>query len=189
MNKLNQSNSDFLSKFIREEKYLQNHPLETNEFKKYCKRRGIITNEEELEFFEKEKLLFPIFRIDLPIIKKDEKVIDGFNTISYSSYGFGVGYKKLLLNWLEEGNLYDPSMKPFKCWKNYKDDVGRKKIVSFYSSYQIYWLSMLKRAFSFNINFIDLFLNFNSFIQCCNNTTISWCIVHHSVFSVFQVFV
>ena len=32
MNKLNQSNSNFLSKFIKEEKYLQNHPLEANKF-------------------------------------------------------------------------------------------------------------------------------------------------------------
>ena len=98
MNKFDQFNNNFLSKFIKEEKFLQNHPLEANEFENNCKERGIITDERELEFFEKEKLLFPIFRIDLPIIKKDEKVIDGFNTISYSSYGFGVGYKKLLSN-------------------------------------------------------------------------------------------
>jgi len=76
MNKSNQSNSNFLSKFIKEEKYLQNPPLEAKEFKNNCKERGIITNGGELEFFEKEKLLFPIFRIDLPIIKKDEKEID-----------------------------------------------------------------------------------------------------------------
>ena len=66
MNKLNQSNSNFLSKFIKEEKYLQNPPLEANEFINNCRKRGIITDERELEFFEKEKLLFPIFRIDLP---------------------------------------------------------------------------------------------------------------------------
>ena len=164
MKKLNQSNSNFLSKFIREEKYLQNHPLETNEFEKYCNKRGIIINGGELEFFEKEKLLFPIFRIDLPIIKKDEKGIDGFKTNVYSSYGFGADYHKLLLNWLEEGNLYDPSIKSFKCWKNYKNDIGEKKTVSFYSSYQIYWLSMLKRAFSFNINFIGDDIKVSSFL-------------------------
>jgi hypothetical protein len=177
MNKPNQSNSEFLSKFIKEEKYLQNHPLEANEFESNCKERGIITDERELEFFEKEKLLFPILRIDLPVIKKDEKEIDGFNTISYSSYAFGVGYKKLLSNWLEEGNLYDPSIKPFKCWKNYKDDIGRKKTVSFYSSYQIYWLSMLKRAFSFNINFIGDDIKVSSFLPNIydfeNNATFS----------------
>lgn len=154
MNKPKQSNNNFLSKFIREEKYLQNPPLEASEFENNCKERGIIISEGELEFFEKEKLLFPIFRIDLPIINKDEKEIDGFKTNVYSSYGFVVGYKNLLSNWLEEGNLYDPSIKSFKCWKNYKDDIGRKKTVSFYSSYQIYWLSMLKKTLSFNIEFI-----------------------------------
>ena len=200
MNKLNQSNSDFLSKFIREEKYLQNHPLETNEFKKYCKKRGIITNEEELEFFEKEKLLFPIFRIDLPIMKKEEFVkfkrdgkenimpafyklkeseieIERFKTNIYSSYSFGADSKKILLNWLEEGNLYDPSIKSFKCWGNFKDEIGRKKIVSFYSSYQIYWLSMLKRAFSFNMNFIGDDIKVSSFLPNIydfeNNATFS----------------
>ncbi len=177
MNKSNQSNSNFLSKFIREEKYLQNPPLETNEFKNNCKERGIITVERELEFFEKEKLLFPIFRIDLPIINKDEKEIDGFKTNVYSSYGFVVGYKKLLSNWLEEGNLYDPSIKSFKCWKNYKDDIGRKKTVSFYSSYQIYWLSMLKKTLSFNINFIGDDIKVSSFLPNIytfeNNATFS----------------
>ena len=164
MNKPKQSNNNFLSKFIREEKYLQNSPLEANEFEKYCNKRGIITNERELESFEKEKLLFPIFRIDLPIIKKYEKEIDGFKTNVYSSYGFGADYHKLLLNWLEEGNLYDPSIKSFKSWKNYKDDIGRKKTVSFYSSYQIYWLSMLKRAFSFNVSFIGDDIKVSSFL-------------------------
>ena len=164
MNKPKQSNNNFLGKFIREEKYLQNPPLEASEFENNCKERGIIISEGELEFFEKEKLLFPIFRIDLPIINKDEKEIDGLKTNVYSSYGFVVGYKNLLSNWLEEGNLYDPSIKPFKCWKNYKDDIGRKKTVSFYSSYQIYWLSMLKRAISFNINFIGNDIKVNYFL-------------------------
>ena len=177
MNKSNQLNNNFLSKFIREEKYLQNPPLEANEFENNCKERGIIINGGELEFFEKEKLLFPIFRIDLPIIKKDEKEIDGFKTNVYSSYGFGADYHKLLLNWLEEGNLYDPSIKSFKCWKNYKNDIGEKKTVSFYSSYQIYWLSMLKRAFSFNINFIGDDIKVSSFLPNIytfeNNATFS----------------
>ena len=164
MNKSNQSNSNFLNKFIREEKYLQNPPLEASEFENNCKERGIIISEGELEFFEKEKLLFPIFRIDLPIINKDEKEIDGLKTNVYSSYGFVVGYKNLLSNWLEEGNLYDPSIKSFECWKNYKDDIGRKKTVSFYSSYQIYWLSMLKKTLSFNINFIGDDIKVNYFL-------------------------
>jgi len=186
MNKLNQSNSNFLSKFIKEEKYLQNHPLETNEFEKYCNKRGIITNGGELEFFEKGKLLFPILRIDLPVIKekwiklkkneeenikpasyklkKGEIETNRYETNVYSSYGFGADYHKLLLNWLEEGNLYDPSIKSFKCWKNYKDDIGREKTVSFYSSYQIYWLSMLKKTLSFNINFIGDDIKVNYFL-------------------------
>lgn len=199
MNKLNQSNEGFLGRFIKEGKYLQNHPLETNEFEKYCNKRGIITNGGELEFFEKEKLLFPIFRIDLPIVKekwikfkkneeentrpasyklkKGEIETNRYETNIYSSYGFGVDYHKLLSDWLEKGKLYDPSINSFKCWKNYKDDIGRKKTVSFYSSYQIYWLSMLKRAFSFNINFIGDDIKVSSFLPNIydfeNNATFS----------------
>ena len=176
MNKLNQSNNDFIKRFIKEEKYLQNHPLETEEYIKFCNKRGIIIDEEDLEFFEKEKLFFPIFRIDLPIVKKEEWTkfkkdgkecmkpafyklkegeveIDRFEINIYSPYSFGAHSKKLLSNWLEEGNLFDPSMKSFKSWENFKDNICRKRIVSFYSSYQIYWLSILKKAFSFNINF------------------------------------
>jgi hypothetical protein len=76
MKNSNQSNNDFLERYIREKKYLQNSPLETNEFVNYCKKRGIETDEQELEYFEKEKVLFPIFRIDLPITKEETYLIN-----------------------------------------------------------------------------------------------------------------
>jgi len=159
MSKSNQNNYNFLTKFIKEEKYLQNSPLETSEFIKYCLIRRIEIDEKELESFEKEKVLFPIFRIDLPITKEETYLInkDGRkyqkHFISYSSYGFGEDYKRILTNWLGEGILYDPSERPFKNWGYFKDEIGRRKIVSFYSSYQIYWLSMLKKAFSLSVDF------------------------------------
>ena len=187
MNKLSQSNNDFIKRFIKKENYLQNHPLETEEFINFCNKRGVLINEEELEFFEKEKLFFPIFRIDLPIIKKEERIkfkkdgkeyirpasyklkegemeIDRFEINIYSSYSFGADSKKILSNWLEEGNLFDPSMKSFKSWENFKDNICRKRIFSFYSSYQIYWLFMLKKAFLFNINFIGDNIKVSSFL-------------------------
>ena len=58
--------NDFLQDFIEGEKYLQNPPMTTDKFVEFCKKQGIQTTKEELEFFEKEKLLFPIIRIERP---------------------------------------------------------------------------------------------------------------------------
>lgn len=54
MIKSNQNKYDFLTNFIKEEKYLQNPPLETNKFIEFCRIRGIETDRKELEYFEKE---------------------------------------------------------------------------------------------------------------------------------------
>ena len=55
-----QKQSNFLVDFITQEMYLQNPPMTTDEFINFCKKRGIHTTKDELEFFEKEKLLIPI---------------------------------------------------------------------------------------------------------------------------------
>jgi len=194
MKKLKLSNSNFLKWYIKEEKYLQNPPLETKIFIRFCKKRGIITNEEELEFFEKEKLLYPIIRIERPIekeeriiFKKDErefwrpakfglqegeKEIDRKEVTFYSLYRFDENSKDLLSNWIEKGNLFDPSTKSFQEWKTFKGkelQYNRHKIVSLYSSFQIYWLNILKKAYSFNINFGGKNIKISSSLSFVNN--------------------
>ena len=160
MIKSNQNKYDFLTNFITEEKYLQNPPLEANKFIEFCRIRGIETDRKELEYFEKEKVLFPICRIDLPFIKEEHCLVDKDGNkikkhiIRYSYHGFQTYDKKLLSEFLKKGNLYDVLKKPFKDWACFKDDTGRERTLSFYSSYQIYWLLMLKRAFSTNVRFI-----------------------------------
>lgn len=52
--------NNFLNDFIDQEMYLQNPLLATDKFIDFCKKRGIQTTKEELEFFKKEKLLLPI---------------------------------------------------------------------------------------------------------------------------------
>lgn len=168
---------NFLRRFIEEEKYLLNEPLKTKDFIDYCKKRGIITNENELEFFEKEGLLYPIIRIDRPVgeeerleFKKDDKIywrpahlgleegeeeIRRYNEKYYSFYAFDEYHNNYLLNWLDEGNLFDPSMKPFKEWASFKReelDYDSEKIVSFYSHFQLHWLILLKENYRININ-------------------------------------
>lgn len=175
---LEQSNDNFLERFIKEEKYLQNPPSETKKFIEFCKKRGIVTNEEELEFFEREKLLFPIIRIDRPVgeeemikftkdgneslrpaesgLQAGEIEIERYKVKYYSSYSFDEYSQNLLLNWVNEGNLFDPTTKLFQNWESFKGEKlehDEQKVVSFYSSFQIYWLEILKKVFSLNINF------------------------------------
>ncbi|MBU0578731.1 hypothetical protein KJ628_01985 [Patescibacteria group bacterium] len=140
--------NNFLVDFIEQEMYLQNPPLKTDKFIEYCKKRGVNTTKEELEFFEKEKLFFPIARIDRPVgeeerikFKKSEgkeywrpakdKLQDGETEIErykvkfYSTYDvfkediIGTYHKELLKNWLEEGCIFDPTDKDFQEWNTF----------------------------------------------------------------------
>lgn len=167
-------NKNVFERFINEEKYLQNPPLETKRFIKYCKKRGINTNEKELELFEKEKLLFPIIRIKRPILQEEwikfedakdgeikrkmavdglkngEKEIERYSEQFYSDYGFGEFSKRYLPNWLENGLLFDPSKRKFKEWSTFKGKQlkgSNQQIVNFYSSFQIDWLYTLKKYY------------------------------------------
>jgi len=203
---------EFFRRFIEEDKYLQNPPMNTDKFIKFCKGRGITTTEDELEFFEKEGLLFPIIRIDRPIgkteyinfekdgkmfrrraeycvissrnfnssvfpfthlikspifegfsqlwdvhddLKNHEKEISRYTQSHYSSYGFDELHKDSLRNWLECGNLFNPEGKSFQKWSSFEGEklmFNNQKIISFYSSFQIYWLDMIKNCYSLNIN-------------------------------------
>lgn len=172
--------NSFLKRFITGERYLQNPPLETNAFIALCKTRGIETNKQELEFFEKEKLLFPIIRMERPIIeeerieftKKDRRKcwrlakdglqageieIQRYKVQYYSNYDLlKPYYLNALSNLLREGQLFDPSTRPFQNWESFKCkklEYENERIVSFYSSFQVYWLEKLKKSFSFEINF------------------------------------
>lgn len=168
---------NFLKRFIKEEKYLQNPPLETKKFIDFCKKRGIESNASELEFFEKEGLLHPIIRIDRPIgeeewieFKKDdgtfcrparqgllegEEKIRKYKIKYYSDYGFDEFHKELLIDWYKHGNLFDPATKEFQEWSSFKGKElynGSQKIVSYYSSFQINWIEKLKKECYFKIN-------------------------------------
>ncbi len=169
---------DFLKRFIEKEQYQQNSLLSVDEFISYCKKRGIETNEQELEFFESEGLLYPFIRIDRPIdaeewikfyneygiiycrpaaegLKEGEREIEKYWHRYYSSYNFCDRNKEMLIEWIDKDYLYDPSTKAFQKWSSFKgEEIGsdRDKIVSLYISYQIYILDISKKVFSININ-------------------------------------
>lgn len=170
--------NNFLQDFIEGENYLQNSPMTTDKFIKFCKNLGIQTSKKELEYFEKEKLLFPIVRIERPVgeeerikfkkddgkeywrpakngLQKGETEIERYKIKFYSSYGFSEHNRDLLLNWVEEGNLFDPAIKIFQNWNTFLDEElehDKQKIVSFYSGFQIYWLEILNKSFSITLN-------------------------------------
>ncbi|BDZ67939.1 TOPRIM nucleotidyl transferase/hydrolase domain-containing protein [Methanobacterium ferruginis] len=190
---------DFLRRFIEEERYLQNKPLKTKEFIDFCLKRGIKTNEEELEFFEEEGLLYPIIRIERPIgedewikfydskceekcrpasygLLEGEKEIEKYPVKYYSQYGFDKHFHKYLLNWLEEGNLFDPSTKPFKEWSSFEGkelDYDSEKIVSFYSVFQLHWLILLKESFSINMSLAGNSIIISSSLERLNGFRLS----------------
>ncbi|VVB64976.1 Uncharacterised protein [uncultured archaeon] len=168
----------FLLRFIENEYYLQNMPLDTDKFVNYCKNRGVDTNEKELEFFEREGLFYPIIRIDKPIGEEEiiifakddgkmytrplkegliagEKEIRKDKRYYYSSYNFSSFYKEMFLGWIKAGIMFDPSRKPFQTWSSFIGEelmFDNKKIVSLYSSHQIYWLYILKKSYCYKLN-------------------------------------
>ncbi len=170
--------NNFLQDFIEGEKYLQNLPMTTDKFVEFCKKQGIQTAKEELEFFEKEKLLFPIIRIERPAgeeetikfkkedgkeywrpakggLQKRETEIERYKVKFYFPYGFPEHDKNLLLNWVQDGNLFDPSTKEFQSRNTFLGEqlkYDKQKIVSFYSGFQIYWLEILKKSFSITLS-------------------------------------
>lgn len=162
--------NNFLRDFIEGENYLQNPPMETAKFIEFCKKQGVQTSKEELEYFEKEELLFPIIRVERPVVEEERikvKKEDGREVCRiaesgaqnkvkfYSSYDFSEHNRDLFLNWFREGNLFDPATREFQSWNNFLGERlknGNQKIVSFYSGFQIYWLERLKESFSITLN-------------------------------------
>ncbi len=132
--------SEFVKRYFQEGKYRQNRPLTAKNFIDYCKTCGISTSLDELELLEKNKLFFPIFRIERPICEEG-------NQKYYSDYSFDEFGSDLLINWIENKLIYSPQSHNFKSWDNfYGPDLsnGNEKIVSYYSSFQIYILYKIK---------------------------------------------
>ncbi|MBU4467299.1 MAG: hypothetical protein KKC39_00950 [Candidatus Omnitrophica bacterium] len=161
--------SNFLKYFITEDKFLQNPLLDTDDFIKFCAERGVKTREEELEFFEKEGLLYPVARINVPIeederlrfrkngkefwrpagfaLQEGEELVEKYVVKRYVYQNFREGYKENLLKLLEKGDLFHPSEKAFQKWESFKSERlenGNEEVQSFYSSFQIYALEQIK---------------------------------------------
>jgi len=140
---------NFLKKFIEEERYLQNPPLRTKDFIAFCKKRGILTDENELEVFEKEGLLYPILRVENP---RNSLGNHHYITILFQDFE-----KNLIMSLFQEKKIYDPSKADFQPHSSFKDKkfkYANEKINNFYSTFQIYWLKILKETHSFKIELV-----------------------------------
>jgi len=94
----------------------QNLLLTEREFERYARNRGLQIRQEDLEYFEELRLLFPLCRLKLPVVEeyyeKDEvrrRYAPLFN-ISHN-----------LLKWYENGLCEDPTETDFRPWKEYRD--------------------------------------------------------------------
>ena len=163
----------FLKRYFEEMRFLENSPLDAKSFLTYCEKLGLKYSLKDLEYFEKEKLLFPIFRLNRPkqetewiCFKKDgsqkkrpkfygllegEVFIETKIEIDYVRPTFHPESHADWLALLENGHISNPGNDKFKSWKEFRE--GNHQLVdSFYSSYQALWLANIQqRQRSINI--------------------------------------
>ncbi|MDR0900960.1 MAG: hypothetical protein LBM26_04800 [Methanobrevibacter sp.] len=150
----------FLEMFINEEMYLQNHPLEAKKFIDFCKKRGIKTSKEQLEFYEKEKFIFPIMRIKRDI-ETDSLGKKHYTPISFDDIRYPYE-KNILLSLLNNGNIFDPSKHEFESWSSFKGELDCEiydRTMNFYSSFQIYQIEAVKKYLTERDYFENLDIN------------------------------
>ncbi|MCK5215947.1 MAG: hypothetical protein KAR05_11425 [Candidatus Omnitrophica bacterium] len=142
--------NEFLKYFIKKDTYRHNLLLEPKKFIDYCGKRGVVIKNAELEFFEKEGMLYPVARHNVPV---EDKRKEGLNCQS-----FWEGDKNNLLKLMEDGYLFHPSEKPFIPWENFKGkrlERGTEKVITYYSSFQIHSLRKIR-----DYSYVRLFLPF-----------------------------
>ncbi|MCQ2737304.1 MAG: hypothetical protein MJ224_01700 [archaeon] len=128
---------EFLEKYyIENEMYLENKPMNTKKFIKFCKERGTEITENELEKLEKGDLFYPIFRTK-------NKYRNGFYICSFNEAN-----KKELKRKIKENTLYIPDKNNFQPFKEYHEKGKNDKTCSYYSAFQIYWLREIKNNLS-----------------------------------------
>lgn len=153
---MGKQNDIFLRTFIELEGYQQNPPKTTKDFISYCKERDINVSEEELEFYEKSGVLYPIARLrkQLHISEEGGKKKDYFPRDNI--FNDHRGAKESLIELLNEDMLFEPKERKFKPWSTFRDRRSKTftpKITSYYCTYQIHLLRQIQTTSSFTFNF------------------------------------
>src|SRR6267143_2822417 len=101
-----------LQYMIEKDYFVVCQPKSTDWFIKYCAERGISTSAGQLESFERLGLFYPIARVrhpQAPFWFRNDQV------------------KTLFL----QGDIWDPSSRPFQPWDSFRDEKRRKQVESF----------------------------------------------------------
>ena len=157
-----------LSFLIENECYRTAPLLETDQFISLCKQTGLITSREDLEFYEKQKIFFPIFRIKFPeltckieytedkkqfrylgVLKKDEKWNGAVKKerASFSQDPASIS------SFLEVGLLWEPCKRKYLSWKYFRTKDWNNRYENYYSKFQIFHLYLIKSSMRIGIGY------------------------------------
>jgi hypothetical protein len=147
-----------IERFIEEEQFIQCQPLRVDAFISYCEKRGLSVCKKQLEYFEKNKLFFPLLRVKkrkykeklvriseneykhLGVLKPNER-FSGELREAYEAIYFD---KNLLSTLFRKGYITLPKNQRFAPWTKYYDPIiGDESHSTFYSQFQVYWLFKL----------------------------------------------
>jgi hypothetical protein len=132
----NMDKNDLLKIYFDKELYLQNPPLSTSKFIKYCGQRGLNIKERDLEHLEKEGKFFPFFRVSNDLRRECQW---------YTSIQFSDEDSEDLKNRLSRGKIYNPENVEFVPYSTFRDkDNEGYKIDSYYSNFQFELLKEIK---------------------------------------------
>lgn len=124
---------NLLNYYFQNELYFQNMPMQMDEFITFCKKRGININKSYLEYLEKNKLFYPIFRIKL----NPNDLLKIYSDSLYTQ----ISLLKISYN---ENNVFLPQKYDFIPFSEYYDEeYDQYSVLSFYSSFQIYLLDKI----------------------------------------------
>ncbi|MCG7853259.1 MAG: hypothetical protein MIO92_12125 [Methanosarcinaceae archaeon] len=147
-----------IERFIEEEQFIQCQPLRVDAFISYCEKRGLSISKMQLEYFEKNKLFFPLLRIKKrkykeKIVRISENEYKHLGVLTPNERFSGelreayepIHFDKNLLSILfKKRYITIPKGKRFVPWATYYDSIiGDESHSTFYSQFQVYWLFKL----------------------------------------------
>lgn len=148
-------NSKFLKEYLNKSLFIPN-PISLENFINECETFGINISKQELEYYEKIELFFPLFRTDNYLENNlhniDLKYLN--HDTHYINFEFKRGNEKKLLDYLNENKIYSPTSDNFVPFDSFKDDFGNIIKDNYYSVFQIDFLNEIHEFFSYNSNYL-----------------------------------
>jgi len=160
-----------VQRIIEDELFIACGFMDTAQFINFCKDRSVQVTRSELELLEKEKIFYPIARVEHPKVKekicaiKSGKFIQSFGLLREGeewngelkdTYGHFWWAKDIATDFYNAGMLWSPKGRLFVAWDTFYDtELHWTKIESFYSPFQIYHLNYLISLLRISISALD----------------------------------